>query len=366
MSALAGRLTLRPGARLPAIESSRRPLAERLLRGTPAAQAPATLAGLYALCGEAHRYTAQLAVDAACGLRSLPAPHEIEALALETMREHVRRIWLDWPRLLGGNESDDGTVAALRECPLFKNGHPIQPTALRRWIEAAVLGEALPAWFGRWRADPCACLDRWSARGKTMPARLLRAVADEAGQLGHAGTPLLAHAQVGSLAAIASAIAATGNFEQLPTWNGNCCETGSWNRLSRPHRSAGHASSLWYRLGARVAELAALGLAGPAPLAMGAVRLAPGEALAWSEMARGLLMHRVRLEHAGTAPLIAQYRVVAPTEWNFHPHGVVATMLTQMPVARSIDQRAQQTRQIGILAAAFDPCIAYQIEFEHA
>lgn len=111
-----------------------------------------------------------------------------------------------------------------------------------------------------------------------------------------------------------------------------------------------------------MAELAALSRPQAAPLALGAMRLGEGEALAWSEMARGLLLHRVRLGHGGDAALVADYRVLAPTEWNFHPQGTVAAMLARMPRAPD----AGQARRIGVLAAAFDPCVTYQIEFEHA
>ena len=70
----------------------------------------------------------------------------------------------------------------------------------------------------------------------------------------------------------------------------------------------------------------------------------------------------MRLEQRDGKAVIGDYRVVAPTEWNFHPRGAVAQSLAGMaPVAN-----ARDWRQLGILAAAYDPCINFRIEYEHA
>ena len=52
----------------------------------------------------------------------------------------------------------------------------------------------------------------------------------------------------------------------------------------------------------------------------GAAPLDGASAIAWVETARGLLVHRVALD----GERIAGYRIVAPTEWNFHPAGAFA------------------------------------------
>ena len=102
MNLLAQRLRLQPGADTP-VAGIREPLAERLLRARPAALAPAMLGSLYALCGHAHRTCAEMALQA---LQAPDAPvqpdaKQRQALWSETLREHVRRLFLDWPRLLG-------------------------------------------------------------------------------------------------------------------------------------------------------------------------------------------------------------------------------------------------------------------------
>ncbi|MEZ5703328.1 MAG: hypothetical protein R3E42_17330 [Burkholderiaceae bacterium] len=54
-------------------------------------------------------------------------------------------------------------------------------------------------------------------------------------------------------------------------------------------------------------------------LRWGALQPQPGVGLAWVEMARGLLVHQVTLDAGGDS--VGRCRVVAPTEWNFHPLG---------------------------------------------
>jgi Ni,Fe-hydrogenase I large subunit len=90
---------------------------------------------------------------------------------------------------------------------------------------------------------------------------------------------------------------------------------------------------------------------GPVPLlAMGSLDLGQGQALAWCEMARGLLLHWVQLDQQGA---VQDYRVLAPTDWNFHPDGALAQALAALAPG---DTAAART-----LAAAFDPCVAFTV-----
>lgn len=367
--AAGGGLTMCPGQGLPAIRSSRASLAGLLLRGKPASAAALQLPRLFSLCGEAHRLTAGLAVDAALGLRTAPRAPERASLAAETAREHVRRLLIDWPRLLGG--SDGSAAHALRACPLFAAGtmedNGLATPALRAWVERELLGGAIAPWLARWRDDPADCLRHWSRRAATLPALLLRAIEDDASAIDAGVAPLLPHASAASLRVLGAALAGPADFERAPSSAGEACETGTWTRLDDPAASAGGVpANAWLRMGARLAELCALASGDGPLLSLGALALAPGAALAWSEMARGLLLHWVRLDLAGGAPVIVDYRVVAPTEWNFHPCGVVAQALAAMPAARCSESRAVATRRIGVLAAAFDPCVDFKIEFPHA
>lgn len=374
MSALlqTGQLTFRPGQALPTIHNSRPSLANILLRGKPAQLAPQQLPLVYTLCGESHRLAAQLAIDAASGLRALPTKQENLNLSIETAREHVRRIWLDWPRLFGTENvaTNVAAIQSLRHCPIWqenrKEDAAVRLLAMRGWIETEVLGEALEEWLLRWQTDPVECLLDWVARVETFPAKLLRDIEYEAVRVSVCAPSLLVHQDSSSLLEIAEGIAARNDFERFPSYIGYVCETGVWSRLQGMEQHQQLKDNLWMRMGARIAELVMLSVPERQQLALGAIALSPGIALAWCEMARGLLLHWVRLDRSAPQSLIADYRVIAPTEWNFHPTGVVARALAALPVARSTCEQRDVVRHVGMLAAAFDPCVSYRIEFEHA
>lgn len=77
------------------------------------------------------------------------------------------------------------------------------------------------------------------------------------------------------------------------------------------------------------------------------------------ECARGRLYHLARIGDDG---LIQQYRIVAPTEWNFHPAGPFVETLLSSRIGRGDVARLRAAK----LAALFDPCVAFDIELEEA
>ena len=74
------------------------------------------------------------------------------------------------------------------------------------------------------------------------------------------------------------------------------------------------------------------------------------------ETARGRLLHGVRIA-AGRVDL---YRVVAPTDWNFHPAGVVAGALGALAAQTRSEDLA---RLASMLVESVDPCVDYRLEF---
>ncbi|MDQ6977213.1 MAG: nickel-dependent hydrogenase large subunit, partial [Ghiorsea sp.] len=76
------------------------------------------------------------------------------------------------------------------------------------------------------------------------------------------------------------------------------------------------------------------------------------------EAARGRLLHRVVLNDENK---IETYQIVAPTEWNFHPDGVLKNALeTLQGDEASIEQQAK------LLIHAMDPCVKFNLEINHA
>jgi hypothetical protein len=163
------------------------------------------------------------------------------------------------------------------------------------------------------------------------------------------------------VAELCEASAADPGFARHPTWRGAPAETGALARLQDDpllvalmRRSAGRTPA---RFAARLRELALL-IAGRTTAAVGVLALPAGGGAAWIENARGLLIHEVRLG----AGRVEAYRIVAPTEWNFHPAGVLTTALADAPAGNPDALRQRATR----LVHSLDPCVTCQVEFDDA
>lgn len=78
--------------------------------------------------------------------------------------------------------------------------------------------------------------------------------------------------------------------------------------------------------------------------------------LAQVQASRGLLIHRVEL----IAGIISRYQIIAPTEWNFHPQGVVAQSLKQLTAPNKNLLKAQA----GLIINAIDPCVAFELNID--
>ena len=74
--------------------------------------------------------------------------------------------------------------------------------------------------------------------------------------------------------------------------------------------------------------------------------------------APGPLLHHVTL----TRDQVAHYRIVAPTEWNFHPRGAFVRGLLGCPAKSETEARGAA----GLLAHALDPCVAYEVSVARA
>jgi hypothetical protein len=369
---LAGRLCLAPGTATPV--TCERPmvgaaLLRRLTEGRRAALLPDLVGSIFTLCAAAQRMTARRAVAAALGLP--PAGEaargaERRQLAMATAREHLQRLALDLPNGLpqAGQAVDPGW---LRDAPLLgvaaKDMLParVQQAAasLPGWLERRLFGVPPLDWLQRWRQGGTAWLAEWSQSREHPLARWLTAARPLAEATAWACRPLavLDEGEAG-LSAVAAAVRDDDEFPLRPTWHGLPAETGPWSRHARGDATLGEMSA-WHRLGARLADLAAL--AAGEGLEAGALAVAPGEGLAWTEMSRGLLMHWVQLEDARAAPdtaRVARFRVLAPTEWNFHPDGSLARALA----GGRFDARATR-----LAALALDPCLRFDlVEAAHA
>jgi hypothetical protein len=367
---LAGRLVIHPGVAVPgSLLSSRQDWAAQLSANQPVSAVPGLMAGLFSLCGNAHRVCAGLAIGAAEGRRENSAGIG-ERLRLETAQEHVRRIGLDWPRLLAPRPSEQAVQApaldALAACPLLRTISPVDWDAARDWLQQHLLHMDPVAWLSAWLGGAGNWLAAWCERQDAWLPNLLRPaqLVDAADQPLSAKHALQPHGAREHLKTLSAALALKPGFAMAPTWHGAIAHSGSWARQQTPHDQP--ALSPWALFGSRLAELVRLCLPeGGSWLRWGSLSTGAVQGLGWVEMARGLLLHQVTLTTDGVR--VQHCRVIAPTEWNFHPQGEVARRLSALdPGAPDVWQR------VNLLMAAFDPCVPFEVmsrdasEVQHA
>lgn len=368
LSALAGALRVVPGAKPPrALQSTRRDWAAKLAAGQRAAALPGLMASVFNLCSQAHRLCSQLAIQAAAPLWPVAPQHVAQRLRTETAQEHIRRIGIDWPRLLSVGASGAAVAlahGALRRCPLLATGgHADAWPATLTWLQDDLLQMPAATWETQWQAGGAAWLNEWACQHHGWLAGLVRGAtaADDAVHVNPTDA-LPAPVSVADAHTLAALLRTQPDFTLAPQWQGACAHTGSWTRLGAP-RPAGLLTP-WGLLGSRLSELARLCLydaanpAGPDTLSFGAMQTGEGQGLAWVEMARGLLAHRVDIREVQDGAMVSACNVLAPTEWNFHAHGVVAQYIAELDVSLPAEV---QERKVRMLMAAFDPCVPFEV-----
>jgi hypothetical protein len=324
---------------------------------TPAAASE--LAGLvFSLCGRAQRVAAEVAGAAALGEPVDPVGRKGQTWRVlqELAQEHAWRLLLDWPGQQGETPDVD-SLLRLRQA----SADPGRFAAvLADLTETVLLGEPAATWLGR---DPVG-LDAWCRAGRTATARLFAGLG-EGTDLGIGRVPLLpALADLTDAEAtdLGSQALAEPGFCAQPLWRGGPAETGALARVAaEPVVAAwlqGRGCGAGARLLARLVELALLprALAGQGPEVVRAWRLGDNTGLAGVETSRGLLLHAVRLESG----LVADYRILAPTEWNFHPQGTLLDALQGLVEGEGLAAQAR------LVARSLDPCVALSLDLTHA
>jgi Ni,Fe-hydrogenase I large subunit len=359
--------------------ASKRPVhASRLLQNKTVAEARRTIPRLFSICGQAQAVAFARAAESASNNPAEPAAehHRDGLVALETLREHLWRVLLDWPRLIGESQRPErlaelnralqGLIGNLNQAADLGSGHgaaqsPAEAAAntwptLTATVEQAVLGCPAKSW--RQIQDPDR-LKAWAQTGNTVAARLVALVLDHDWQaLGRCPvTPLPALPAADLIARLTGS--AARSFIERPTWNGACHETGALARQADHPlvRDLAHdcGNGLLTRLAARLIEICELLDTVPARLRESPrpLPISSEQGLAQVEAARGRLVHRLQLD----GDRITQYAILAPTEWNFHPRGVAAQALT---VADSPNPRTRE-QQARLLVNAIDPCVAFDL-----
>jgi hypothetical protein len=344
------------------IRSSRPQLAQRLLAGRTPEEAAELTGMIFSLCGKAQRVAAQTACEAAREQTADEATmRERSARVLvELAQEHAWRLLLNWPEQAGLN-SDMSALLALRQGAASPAG---LADTLDTLLRTRFLGESTEDWLNR----DLHGFDVWRESGRTLPAILFASLGPGA-DVGLSTTTLLpAVAQLENPdgAALSALALEDASFCACPLWHGQPAETGALARnLDHPlladwitlrGRGAGG------RMLARLLELARL----PQRLRKGGEKVVHAQPLednagmAAVETSRGLLIHVVRLANER----VAAYRIIAPTEWNFHPKGPLAQALGNLSMEDATGEGLLARSRL--VAQSLDPCVAYSVEVLNA
>ena len=349
------------------IRSSRPFAVAQALAGRAPEEAAAMVPRLYSLCAEAQGAAAASAAAAATGVDpgSRPPAARESAVVHETVQEHLWRLLVDWPQI-AGREPHYAPVALARKAVAAARAGTGAATAeaaatLAAVAQEAVYGESAAGWLA---TGDAAALEAWLARAGTVPAALLAELLQTYPHLGRSTVALMPAATESALRrSILPALEHEAGFQQTPLWDGTPAETGALAR-TRDHPlvaalRARDGNTAATRMVARLVELAQLvaGLPRSTPWVQGFAPV-PGDGVGAVQTARGLLVHRVRV----AAGRVHDYRIVAPTEWNFGPAGPLAAGLADAEAGTA----AELERQARLAVQALDPCVACRVEIGHA
>jgi coenzyme F420-reducing hydrogenase alpha subunit len=366
---------------------SQRPLqAMKIFHGKAIGDVLQTLPLLYHVCGVAQASAAVMACEQAMSIQVGEGNRQAREMLvwMETAREHLWRIMMDWTDKLGEEKDKTAIVQVQQFLPqlkqaLFGDNNGFSPDAqvqvnvtaaqsvveqLKQMLVDTVFAMPLERWLAF--TDKLA-LQHWVGTVGTVAAKMLKRAAEME--------------QDNNLEAMCSYLPAmdesrlhqclehtdADNFVAQPLWQGKPCETTVLCRQYQHPLIAdlldSNGNGVMTRMVARLVELAGI----PAALErlLRQLRTArpvrhprlteqcSGVGIGQVEAARGRLVHRLVIENG----IVRRYQILAPTEWNFHPQGVAAQLLKCLPAR----DEAKLKQQADLLINTIDPCVHYQL-----
>ena len=366
------------------IRSTRPVLASRIMIGKHPEQALSIFPLLFSVCGVAQARASICAIQQQLDITTQPTDEHARDLLLlgETAREHMLRLLIDWPELFDYPRNNRllpfvaGLLQDLRQT-LFQDGNAFMLDSvlqldaprltdlidqLERHLATTIFQQPLPEWLAM---ESLSDIQRWVQHSDSIAAHSIAMIlknrwGDQGACASEALPPLDASALYQQFSS-----AQARNFIAQPDWHGNLHETTSLSR-QQSHTlisalTGEHGNGLITRWMARLVELAGI----PAQMRTRLLkienhsgdRIGSNEAaplgIAQVEAARGRLIHRVVIDQQR----ISEYQILAPTEWNFHPRGLIQQSLANI---RATDQ--QQLRHLSrLMINAIDPCVGYDL-----
>mgnify|MGYP002630082352 CR=1 FL=1 len=365
------------------VTSSRPVHAAKFLIGKTPEQALSIIPMLFSICGVAQSCAAISCIEQQLQLENAPGIHHARDLLVlaETAREHLLRIFLDWPRLfeLEVNQQKLPFLSSLVndfKSALFEQGQAFSLDSnmhddisvaealidqLDCYLQDQVFCIPLQQWLEFKTVDS---LHNWSKLTDCLAAHSILTICEH-------GWTTQGFCQLGQLPELNQQqlldrfnAENASQFIQQPDWQGKQYETTSLSRqFNHPLIACLHRefdTSLITRWVARLVELAQI------PQQMRALLQTINNtdntqdahsgqsAISQVEAARGRLIHHVKIEQQ----LITNYQILAPTEWNFHPQGLIAQSLVN--IKAKDEQELKQL--IRIMINAIDPCVGYHLD----
>ncbi len=361
---------------------STRPLAAaRLFTGKPVEQVLQTVPLLFNVCARAQAASLVRAIE------SLSERYEDEAVAsrrqavvlLESLREQTLRILLDWPEICadtGGSMQKNVTALVRATVGLGQTfdpqrlflvggggaavdeGQRKQWRALRQRVETVLFGMPATQWLAR-HGESRHGLAIWAAARKSVAARFLLWLSLQPWRDAGA-SPIVPPAALDDAVLARRLRHGDETFTHRPDWRGTAIDMSWFGTVVRQplvqQLSKRHGNGIYTRCAARLVAIAQTVIRLDAffqrqgPLRPLSCHV-PG--MAHTEAARGRLTHQVVLD----GERVERLRILAPTEWNFHPRGVAATGLENLHDGDETLLRLQAR----LLIHAIDPCVGYRL-----
>ncbi|RYC17434.1 nickel-dependent hydrogenase large subunit [Ciceribacter ferrooxidans] len=318
-------------------------------------EAPQLAGRLFSLCGFGQSTASTLAVAAA---KDEPVPEDkrrglAAGVLAERVFETLRALVMQWPTNVGARFAAHA-APALRKA--LAASQSIIAAAARgvETTEAVTALEGAASVLGAVRAD--------ASSADTLCGAILAELR---------GTDSFPHRAADALSAdedpaVVDLMRREAGFCTRPHLAGRVVETGAYARLGgilpvhSPHLAARFSARLEdVRESLDALRALAEGKAEDAAGLMCQGELSHNIGFGAVECARGRLYHEAEI---GADGRLSAYRMLAPTEWNFHPAGpFVETLLS----SRIGEGETARTR-VSQLAALFDPCVAFEIRLKDA
>ncbi|MCP3688234.1 MAG: hypothetical protein GY784_07460 [Gammaproteobacteria bacterium] len=368
------------------VQSSRPLQAPGVLLGKSPPQVLSVIPLMYNICGIAQARTSLLAIQQCLSMELDPAMEIARdtLVLVENAREHLFRIYIDWPKLLGlhvdiprphssMNLINEFKHALFTDGSAFELHSQLKPDSkyllelinhLEQELHHQVFQISTQDWLTISSIDQ---LDQWMHGYDGIAACAIRAISDQnLSSQGYADCPHLPTLDTEVLLNRLNNEDAD-EFIASPDWQGVLYETTLLTRQQGsaiiPELTQKFGNALITRWVARLVELAGI----PQQLKRLLSQLEGNQratitntcrqnGIAQTEAARGRLIHRVAIDQ----DRISKYQILAPTEWNFHPRGLISKSLGNI--------KASSSQQLELLARltinAIDPCVGYTLRIQ--